>query len=103
MTQITRRGFLKRSALTGVVSTGFWSQRAPGAPKSPNEKLNIGCIGVGNQGHSDPAQRRMVELILAGALGEVHAWTNRPSRAPRGDGSFQLSGCFVTADYGHSL
>jgi predicted dehydrogenase len=36
---------------------------------------------MGNQGHSQPDSRRLVELIQAGVLGdvtEVHVWTDRP-------------------------
>ena len=36
---------------------------------------------MGNQGHSNPDSRRLVELIQSGVLGEVkevHVWTNRP-------------------------
>ena len=36
---------------------------------------------MGNQGHSQPDSRRLVELIRAGVLGdvkEVHIWTDRP-------------------------
>ena len=36
---------------------------------------------MGNQGHSHPESRRLVELIQGGALGqvqEVHVWTDRP-------------------------
>jgi len=36
---------------------------------------------MGNQGHSNPDSRRLVELIRGGALGEVkeaHVWTDRP-------------------------
>ncbi len=36
---------------------------------------------MGNQGHSHPETRRLVELIQAGVLGkvrEVHVWTDRP-------------------------
>ncbi|MBI4660516.1 MAG: Gfo/Idh/MocA family oxidoreductase [Verrucomicrobia bacterium] len=36
---------------------------------------------MGNQGHCNPETRRLVELIQAGALGqvsEVHVWTDRP-------------------------
>ena len=49
---ISRREALKRTALAGA---GFWiagqSQRARAA--SPNEKLNIACIGVGGRGHGN--------------------------------------------------
>lgn len=37
---------------------------------------------MGNQGHCNPATRRLVELIQAGVLGqvnEIHVWTDRPS------------------------
>jgi len=36
---------------------------------------------MGNQGHSEPGSRRLVELIRAGVLGDVreaHVWTDRP-------------------------
>ncbi len=36
---------------------------------------------MGNQGHSSPRMRRLVELVMAGAIGrvhEAHAWSNRP-------------------------
>jgi predicted dehydrogenase len=48
-----RRQFLQQTAAAGV---GFWVAGgvALGAPaKSPNEKLNIACIGVGGKGDSD--------------------------------------------------
>jgi predicted dehydrogenase len=47
-----RRDFLKTVAASGV---GFWvADRAEADdPKSPNEKLNIACIGVGGKGSSD--------------------------------------------------
>jgi predicted dehydrogenase len=48
----TRRTFLKQSALTGV---GFWA--AAGSVRaresSPNEKLDIGIIGVGGRGRAN--------------------------------------------------
>ena len=47
-----RRDFLKQSALAGV---GFWvaGGLTLADSKSPNEKLNIACIGVGGKGSSD--------------------------------------------------
>ncbi len=36
---------------------------------------------MGNQGHAHPGTRRMVELVQAGAIGdvkEIHVWTDRP-------------------------
>ena len=48
-----RRAFLKQSAVLG---TAWWvSSGAPGwaESKSPNEKLNVGCVGCGGKGYSD--------------------------------------------------
>jgi predicted dehydrogenase len=51
-TRSNRRDFLKQSAITGA---GLWlgAGRAPADPRSPNEKLNIACIGVGGRGEAD--------------------------------------------------
>ncbi len=47
----TRRAFLRNSAMAGV---GMWGgSTVIGAPRSPNEKLNIACVGVGGKGYSD--------------------------------------------------
>lgn len=47
----TRRTFLKTSA---VVSGGYWvGTAAPARSASPNEKLNIACIGVGGRGSAN--------------------------------------------------
>jgi len=48
----SRREFLKQTAVTGV---GLWvtGRTAWGESKSPNEKLNIGVIGVGGRGDAD--------------------------------------------------
>ncbi len=50
----TRREFLKRSALVGA---GFWIARshAMAQRRSPNDKLNIGMIGVHNRGAANLA------------------------------------------------
>lgn len=45
-----RRKFLKASAAVGF---GVWSSRTPAYSASPNEKLNIGMIGVGGKGESN--------------------------------------------------
>src|SRR5512145_698145 len=49
-----RREFLKRSALAG---TGLWMAGAcaMGQSRSPNEKLNIGIIGVHSRGAANMA------------------------------------------------
>ena len=50
--QLNRRELLRSAALTGVglVVSGRVSQAVS---KSPNEKLNIACIGLGNQGQAN--------------------------------------------------
>jgi len=51
----SRRQFLQQAGLAGV---GFWAAGgiALADSKSPNEKLNIACIGVGGKGDSDTSQ-----------------------------------------------
>jgi len=50
-TGMRRRDFLKGAALAGVslVGTGYFSSLKAEESNSPNEKLNIGCIGTANQ------------------------------------------------------
>ena len=59
-----RREFLKNSALTGV---GFWVTAGVARPqsKSPNEKINIACIGVGGKGSSDTDHAALFGNIVA--------------------------------------
>ena len=60
-----RRDFLRAAAVTGF---GVWigtEARAQNNPKSPNDKLNFACIGVGGKGDSDSRD--------AGRLGNVVA------------------------------
>ena len=48
MRKPNRRDMLKTSA---VVGAGFWlGGSTPARGQSPNEKLNVACIGVGGQG-----------------------------------------------------
>jgi len=49
---LSRRRFLMNVSLAGtaLLTDPSWSQTAP---KSPNDKLNIACIGVGGQGAAD--------------------------------------------------
>lgn len=49
---MTRRDMLKNSVLS---SAGLWlgANTASGASRSANEKLNIACIGLGNQGNAN--------------------------------------------------
>ncbi len=50
--QINRRRFVRDASLAGA---GFWlaSQSDCVFSRSPNERVNIGCIGVGGKGSSD--------------------------------------------------
>jgi predicted dehydrogenase len=51
----TRRDFFKQAALAGA---GFWvaGGLTPARQDSPNERVNIACIGVGGKGSSDTDQ-----------------------------------------------
>src|SRR5260370_17462365 len=59
-----RRDFLKQTGLAGV---GFWV--AGGITladdKSPNEKVNIACIGVGGKGSSDTDHAAKAGTLVA--------------------------------------
>jgi len=64
MNQKNRRDFLKTTALAG---TGFWIAGAAPADdsKSPNERINFACIGVGGKGTSDSADAARHGNIVA--------------------------------------
>src|SRR5580698_3619070 len=51
----SRRELIQHVSMTAGLAAlgGVWSSRSAAQSKSPNEKLNIGCIGVGGQGASD--------------------------------------------------
>lgn len=62
-----RRDFIKYTAATGM---GFWvaAQRTladEANSKSPNERVNIACIGVGGKGDSDSEQASEVGNVVA--------------------------------------
>ena len=48
----TRRRFLHETS-AAVLAAGVWSAAAPTRAKGPNEKLNIGCIGLANRGETN--------------------------------------------------
>ncbi|HEY2584949.1 MAG TPA: Gfo/Idh/MocA family oxidoreductase [Tepidisphaeraceae bacterium] len=63
-----RRDFIKYTAATGM---GFWvaarktaAQEATSS-KSPNERINIACVGVGGKGQSDSEQASEVGRVVA--------------------------------------
>ncbi len=63
-TQTTRRSFLKNSTLA---AGGFWvagrANDLTAAEKSPNEKLNIGIIGVNNRGRANTGGVRSENIV----------------------------------------
>jgi len=62
--RVSRRKFLQQSA---IASTGFWvaGGLTPALSQSPNEKLNIACVGVGGKGSSDTDQAANVGNLVA--------------------------------------
>jgi predicted dehydrogenase len=66
MTRRNRRQFLRDSGLAGV---GFWVaggiSLADDKKDSPNQRLNIACIGVGGKGGSDTDQAAQVGQVVA--------------------------------------
>ncbi len=52
--QIGRRKFVQGTAAAmSALGIGYWSSAECAPPRSANEKLNIGCIGVGGKGWED--------------------------------------------------
>jgi len=52
----SRRRFLQQTATTGsAVAVGYWTSSAVAESRLANDKLNIGCIGVGGKGEVDAA------------------------------------------------
>ena len=49
---LSRRQFLQSTG-AAAASLACWSELAPAAPRSANEKLNIGVIGVANRGRAN--------------------------------------------------
>ncbi len=48
--RVNRRAFLRTTgAGAAVLSSGVWSQLAAQESKSPNEKLNVACVGTANR------------------------------------------------------
>lgn len=61
---INRRDFAKgTSAILAGVTCGVWTETALAASTSPNEKLNIGCIGVGGKGWVDMTSVRNEHIV----------------------------------------
>ena len=60
----TRREFLKTTAVAGV---GYWVSGSALAQesKSPNEKVNFACVGVGGKGESDSRDAARLGKVVA--------------------------------------
>src|SRR5258706_2632557 len=67
--ETNRRQFLKTSAFIGAsawaVGRGAWADEAAPASASPNEKLNIACIGIGGKGESDSTHVALYGNVIA--------------------------------------
>ncbi len=51
---LSRRDFLRMSGVgAAAISSGVWSELAAAESKSPNAKLNIGCVGTANRAAAD--------------------------------------------------
>src|SRR6266508_5543922 len=63
---LTRRDLLQRASLASGLAAlgGVWTDVARAASKSPNEKLNVACIGCGGMGAGD-AEKMAGENIVA--------------------------------------
>ena len=59
-----RRDFVKGSSATlAGIAIGVWTATAQSESNSPNEKLNIGCIGVGGKGWVDMTSVRNENIV----------------------------------------
>ena len=77
-----RRQFIQQTGLAGL---GFWvaGGLTPAFSRSPNEKLNIACIGVGGKGGSDIDQAGKVGNVVAICDIDDNTLEARPRSFPR--------------------
>jgi predicted dehydrogenase len=76
---VNRRDFLKRSAATAagvgfwIAGRGAWAQELASAPPSvsPNEKLNVGFVGVANRAQEDLNETAGTGMVNVVALCDV--------------------------------
>jgi predicted dehydrogenase len=61
--RLTRRSFLQ-GTVTGVAAVGYFSSTSRAVSASPNEKLNVACVGVNGRG-ADNVQGVQGENIVA--------------------------------------
>ena len=83
---VHRRSFLKQTAAAGGLSTALWmGQSSPLFASSPNEKLNLACVGVGNKGRHNVDQLKSQNIVALcdvderylGSAAEAHPKANR--------------------------
>ncbi len=61
---VSRRRFLKYTAAgAAMLSTGVWSDSAPAASRSANQKLNIACIGTANRAAADIDELKQESIV----------------------------------------
>ena len=84
MLPLSRRGFLKQSAIGGaILGLPAISYRAAFAAEAPSERIRIGMIGVGNQGGPKNNMKYFLKNIVAmcdldkGYLDEAQAFLKK--------------------------
>ena len=77
-----RRRFLKNTAFAGI---GFWTVGSGRAAetKSPNERLNIGSIGVAGRGGGDMMSVASENIVALVRRRRPQSWPAPPSGSPR--------------------
>jgi len=84
MSHLSRRKFLKTSAIGGaILGLPATSYRAAFAAEAPSERIRVGMIGVGNQGGPKNNMKYFLKNIVAlcdldkGYLAEAGAYLKR--------------------------
>ncbi len=111
----SRRDFLKTSAVAGAatVAGGVFSQLAADESNSPNEKLNIACIGTANRAAADVAGVKGENITVLCDIDSVYldrAKTQFPDARTYADGREMLEAeekkidavVVATADHTHA-
>jgi predicted dehydrogenase len=93
-TRRSRRDFLKSTATTtaGGLLLSYWLAPAAAAdePRAPNERLRVGCIGLGGMGQGDArAARRYGDIVAVCDVDREHAEKAKNDKAI-GDGKAEV-------------
>ncbi len=72
---LTRRDLLRQASLSAGLAAlgGVWPGVAAAEPRSPNEKLNIACIGCGGKGEEDIANVSGENIVALCDVDEARA------------------------------